>query len=76
MEISIEFQTSVFRIDMNIVATRPGDKHVITKKNNKDFDLYNSDYKQKQYCIPLHPGIAKHFFYNKDSLLMSIFEKN
>ena len=58
-EISIYFQNSVLKIDMNIVITGPGDINV---KEIINFDLYKSDYEQKQYNIPLRTGIAKHFY--------------
>lgn len=45
---------------MNVVTTGHGD---INTKEKINFDLYKSDYGQKQYSIPLLTGPPKHFFW-------------
>ena len=44
---------------MNLVTTGHGDTNAKEKIN---FDLYESDYGQKQYSILLLAGPAEHFF--------------
>ena len=55
----MKFQISVLKVEMNIVTNGPGD---LTANQNINFDLYSTDYKQKQYNRPLLTGPAKHFF--------------
>ena len=62
LEISILFQNSALKIDMHLVTTGHGDID-LNAKEKINFDLYESDYGQKQYSIPLLTGPAKHFFW-------------
>ena len=57
---------------MNLVTIGHGD---INAKEKINFDLYESDYGQKQYSITLFTGPAKTSFGNKDPLVTKVFEK-
>ena len=50
----------MLKTEMNFVTTGPGD---INAKEKNNFDLFKSDYEQKQYNIALCTGTAKHFFW-------------
>ena len=72
LEISIQFQNSALKIDMNLVTTGHGD---INAKEKINFDLYESDYEQKQYNIPLLLVLLNTSLGNKDPLVRNGFEK-